>query len=457
MTVMAEISVEQLVPRATGPVASVYLLAPAAAGGRTTVLKVYPQPLDRRTFNAVEVEQAKLAGLRSAASIVLAESLDELPDGRTGVRAEFCPQALPELVAEGPLPIGDVVVLGQILCSVLAEAHELGVVHGGVTPHNVVERASGQPALADFGLALRLRFPRDLTAEAAYTAPEVLRDGELSPQADVYGLGAVLYLALTGQPPFPLRTGETPEDVVLRVLREPVPEVAGRDVPPALTAVLERMMAKEPDDRPEAVEALAVFEALLAAPDEPQADEVDFDDFRDELAAARLTQHHYVQAAPRTAPRPVAAVQARTTWKPSKGTLIGLGAALAVAAVLVVVLVPWGSPPDKTPAGQIPTLQTPVTPTHTITSAVQVQLKPPQDRGTSVVLEWSSSKPLTYVVNVALQGGGEAERIYRGTGTTTTVAVTPGLKYCFEVMASEGTAVYISAPQPLRGATCRRR
>ncbi|ONI67123.1 hypothetical protein BWI15_28570 [Kribbella sp. ALI-6-A] len=456
---MAEIPLEALVLRATGPVATVHLLAPAVSGGRTAVLKVYPQPLDRRTYNAVEVEQAKLAGLRSAASIVLAESLDELPDGRTGVRTEFCPQALPDLVAGGPLPIGDVIVLGQVLSSVLSEAHELGIVHGGVTPSNVVERASGQPALTDFGLALRLRFPRDLTAQAAYTAPEVLRDGELSAQADVYGLAAVLHLALTGQPPFPLRTGETPEDVVLRVLREPVPEVAGRDVPPALAAVLQRMMAKDPDDRPEAAEVLAVFEALLAQPDEPQTDDVDFDDFRDELAAARQTQHHYVQAAPRTSPRPVAAARPRTTWRPSKGLLIGAGAFAAVAAVLAVVLVPWGAPsPDRTAATPVPSAPSvQPTPTVTATSAVQLRLERPQDNGTSVGLKWSSSKPLTYVVRVALQGEAEPRTVYQGTGTAVTMQVTPGLKYCVEVYGSEGTAVYVSAPQPLRGATCRRR
>ena len=90
-----------------------YLVAPP--GGPTSVLKVYPQPLDRRTYNAIEVEQAKLAGLRSAASIVRVQSLDDLPDGRTGLRMEFCPQSLPDLVAGGPLPIGDVIVLGQIL------------------------------------------------------------------------------------------------------------------------------------------------------------------------------------------------------------------------------------------------------------------------------------------------------------------------------------------------------
>jgi serine/threonine protein kinase len=447
---MATIPLTALVSRATGPVATVYLMAPPT-GGRTAVLKVYPQPLDRRTYNGLEAEQAKLSGLRSVASIVLVESIDELTDGRSGLRMEFCPRSLVDLVAAGPLPIGDVVVLGQILASVLAEAHDLGLVHGGVTPANVLERPSGQPALSDFGLALRLRFPRDLMGDAAYTAPEVLRDGELSEQADVYGLGAVLYLGLTGHSPFPTRTGESPDDVVLRVLREPVPDVSGRDVPPALTALLMRMMSKEPGDRPDAAEAAHEFEALLLSADEPETDDIDFDDFRDELAAARVTQ-----VAP---PPPRAAPLVKTSkkrWKPSKGLVIGATAAVALGAVVLIMLQPWKSQ-QATPPPAVATVNLSATATPTVTSAVQVELKEPRDNGTSVLLEWTSSRPLTYAVNVAEQGGtGPPQTSYRGTGTSLTVPVSPGLKYCFEVQGTDGTVIYISRPKAIRGATCDR-
>jgi eukaryotic-like serine/threonine-protein kinase len=451
MTAMAEIPLEALVPRATGPTASVFLLTSAAAGGRTMALKVYPRPLDRRTYNGVEVEQAKLAGLRSASSIVLVQGLDELPDGRTGLRMEFCPQGLPELVSGGPLPIGDVVVLGQILATVLAEAHDIGLVHGGVTPSNVLERPSGQPALSDFGLALRLRFPRDLTAAAAYTAPEVLRDGELSEQADVYGLGATLYLALAGHSPFPTRTGETPDDVVLRVLREPVPAVSGRDVPVGLTALLSRMMAKEPADRPTAAETVQEFETLLLNPQEPGTDELDFDDFSDELAAARIAE---IPTAAPVALAPAPKPQRTKGRRPPKGLLIGGGAAASLVAVLAVMLLPNDEPETApTPVATLPEPETAVTPS--MTRAVRLELKPPTDNGTSVKLEWTSSKSLVYAVHMAEQGSKGVQTTYGGRSTSMTVKVTPGLMYCFEVQGTDGTAVYVSDPQPLRGATCR--
>ncbi|HEY0475529.1 MAG TPA: protein kinase [Kribbella sp.] len=449
MSMMAEIPLTALVPRATGPVATVYLLA-SPGGGRTAVLKVFPQPLDRQTYNGLEIEQAKLAGLRSAPSILLVDSIDELPDGRTGLRMEFCPQSLPDLVARGPLPIGDVEVLGQILASVLAQAHDIGLVHGGITPANVLERANGQPALGDFGLSLRLRFPRDLMGDAAYTAPEVLREGELSEQADVYGLGAVLYLALTGHSPFPARTGETPDDVVLRVLREPVPQVSGRDIPPGLTDLLLRMMAKEPGDRPDAAEVVGELEALLLQATEPDPDDLDFDDFRDELAAARVAQ-----LAPVPAGQPVAKAGKLPTKRLPKRVVIAAAAAVALAAVIPVALQPWKQHAEPQPTTAGSSIAGAGTPTPAPAQAVQLELKPPKDNGTSVLLEWTSSKPLNYAVYIAEQGGQSPQTSYRGTGTSLTVNVTPGLKYCFEVQGTDGNAIYTSKPKPIRGATCQ--
>ena len=453
MTLMAEISPDALVPRATGPVATLYLLAPP--GGRTVAVKVYPQPLDRRTYNGIEVEQAKLAGLRSAPSIVRVESLDDLPDGRTGLRMEFCPQSLTDLVAGGPLPIGDVIVLGQILSSVLAEAHDAGLVHGGVTPANVLERSSGQPALSDFGMALRLRFPRDLMGDAAYTAPEVLREGELSEAADVYGLGAVLYLALTGRPPFPARTGEAPDGVVLRVLREPPAEVTGRDVPPALSALLQRMMAKEPDARPEAAAVVGEFEALLAGAGAAPEDELDFDDFRDELAAGRSVPPLAVVEAPK---KKQAAKQKRDKGKDAPGKsrkplLIGAGAAVALVAVVPVVFRPGGDDPADRVAAPPPAVSTP-TPTPAPPKPATIKLNPPVDKGTSVVLTWSGPPRLTYAVIVAEQGAKQPQTTLRGTMTSLTVQVSSGLKYCFLVQGTDGVDKFESAPRSIRGATC---
>jgi serine/threonine protein kinase len=235
------------------------------------------------------------------------------------------------------------------------------------------------------------------------------------------------------------------------VLREPVPDVSGRDVPPALTALLMRMMSKEPGDRPDAAEAVHEFEALLLSADEPETDDIDFDDFRDELAAARVTQ-----VAPPPARAALLVKTSKKRWKPSKGLVIGATAAVALGAVVLIMLQPWKSQ-QATPPPAVATVNLSATATPTVTSAVQVELKEPRDNGTSVLLEWTSSRPLTYAVNVAEQGGtGPPQTSYRGTGTSLTVPVSPGLKYCFEVQGTDGTVIYISRPKAIRGATCDR-
>ncbi|MEU8223497.1 serine/threonine-protein kinase [Kribbella sp. NPDC048915] len=471
---MAEISLGGLVLRGRGPVADVFV----AAGGRT-VVKVYPQPLDRRTFNAVEVEQAKLAGLRSASSIVRVEALDELPDGRTGLRMEYCPQSLSDLVANGPLPVEDVIVLGQILGSVLAEAHHVGLVHGGVTPSNVLERPSGQPALADFGMALRLRFPRDLTSAAAYTAPEVLREGELSEAADVYGLGAVLQLALTGKPPFPARPGESPDDVVLRVLREPPAETTG---PPALSALLLRMLAKDPDARPEAAAVVTEFEALLTA-GAGTAPATAGAGTAPATAGARTARPTAgagttlptgaagttpiatgrsvplaVVEAPKKAPKPQKAQkQPDARNRGSRAPLLlGAGAAIAIVAVVPFLLRDNADTTADRPASPPPVVNVPTTRITPTPPEPTITLSPPVDKGTSVVLTWSYPKPLTYAVLVAEQGAQTPRTTVVGNRTTLTVPVTGGLKYCFLIQGTDGGRLVHSARVPIRGATCSR-
>ncbi|MGW6282651.1 serine/threonine protein kinase [Kribbella sp. NPDC055071] len=561
----AMISPATLVPRATGPVATVYLMAPPA-GGRTAVLKVYPEPIDKRTYQAVRDEQKVLAGLPSAGSLLLIDQYDDLPDGRSGLRMEFCPQTLTDLVAGGPLPINEVISLGHALATVLGEAHAAGLVHGGFTPANVLRRSSGLPALADFGLTLRLRFARDTLVDAAYTAPEVLRGGEPAEPSDVYGLAAVLYLALTGQSPFPAMPGDPSSGVILRALNDPVPDVSGSDVPAGLSSLLKGMFAKDPEARPTAAAVAGELQSLMLPEHSDADDELDFDDFRDELPAVRTTTpvaSHYspgVQPGlPITAPRPkkarfkrrrtkpvaapiappppvqptpsalstqefddfaappfnpadfastphpppaavtpptaagpavtspevgefddfagipvvqpvvpvapVAAAQGarpvagtKTRWRPRRELVIAAAASIAVLAVTPVILhASHGSGAQQAaPATSAPTDAGAGTPGAGTPPVVEIVLQAPQDRHSFVVLNWKSSKPLDYAVFMAEQGGkGGPKTTYRGEGTTLTIPVSPGLKYCFEVQGTDGTATYVSSPKPIRGATCK--
>jgi serine/threonine protein kinase len=282
---------QSLLHRGTGPVATVYVTVPPD-GGRASAVKVYPGTVDRHAAAEVLDEQRTLSGLRSVSAILLFDGMDELPDGRTAIRMELCVQSLAELVeTAGPLRVPDAVTLGETLARVLTDAHAVGIVHGGVTPTNVLFRPAGQPVLADFGLTLRQRFPRRPEAAAAYTAPEVLRGAEPTAAADLYGLGAVLHFALTGEAPFPARLGEPAGEVLLRVLSAPPPTISGPDLPAALPSLVTALLAKDPAHRPGGAEVLEALRALggdTPAPD-PGDEGPDFDDFRDELPARRTS------------------------------------------------------------------------------------------------------------------------------------------------------------------------
>ncbi|GAB3156698.1 hypothetical protein GCM10027290_55000 [Micromonospora sonneratiae] len=260
---------------ANGPVATVH--AGHLANTDTEVaVKMFADRFDRDTTARLDRERQALNSVRSVHSILLVDGLVDHPDGRSGVRMELCPGSLAGLLNAGDaaLAVSEVLSIGLTVATALAAAHRVGVVHGGVTPHNVLYRRSGEFVLADFGLALRERFPRDPMHALEYTAPETLRDDTRSTASDLYGLGAVLYAALTGAPPFPRRLGQAPGERILRVLREQVPPIHRAGVPAELSDVIGRLLAKDPADRPpDAVGVATLFEELHRAMSAPQADQ----------------------------------------------------------------------------------------------------------------------------------------------------------------------------------------
>ncbi|WP_409464312.1 serine/threonine-protein kinase [Amycolatopsis sp. GA6-003] len=263
---------EQLL--AEGPVAKVYA---GRLAGADVAVKVFDGVLDRDTAARFDRERKALAAVRGERAILPVDEAGELPGGRLGLRMELCPRSLAQLL-DGQLPVRDVLAVGWTVSAALAAAHQVGVVHGGVTPHNVLLRRSGELALADFGLALRRRFPRDPLHAVDYAAPETLRDDALSEATDLYGLGAVLYTALTGSSPFPRHTGQQRAERILQVFRDPVPPIRVPAAPPALTDLIGRLLAKDPADRPQDPAAVAeTLERLYRASAAPA--EVEFDDF----------------------------------------------------------------------------------------------------------------------------------------------------------------------------------
>jgi len=150
----------------------------------------------------------------------------------------------------------------------LAYAHARGVIHRDVKPENIMlERATGRVLVTDFGIARDERVTT-LTEQGRvlgtvhYMSPEQAVGDALDGRSDLYSLGVVGFLALTGRLPF---TAEAPGAVLVLHATRPAPLVrdVAADVPEALAQVIDRCLAKAPDDRFATGEALA--DALTGA------------------------------------------------------------------------------------------------------------------------------------------------------------------------------------------------
>lgn len=154
--------------------------------------------------------------------------------------------------------------IGRGMIAALRAAHSAGVLHRDVKPGNVLLGEDGRVVLTDFGIAVAsgtstLTKTGELVGSIDYLAPERVKGGTPGPASDLWALGATLYQAVEGRPPFRKTTAvETAYSIAMDPL-EP-PRNAG-----ALTSLIEALLAKEPEDRPSAE---VVEQALRAAESE---------------------------------------------------------------------------------------------------------------------------------------------------------------------------------------------
>ncbi|MET0492152.1 MAG: hypothetical protein ABW000_03380 [Actinoplanes sp.] len=425
-----------------------------AGTGQAWTLKVLPGRLDRRTRHAVEGELRRLAGAAVGVPIVVADRIVELADGRRALRRELCAQSLPELIAGfGPLSVADALALGSALAEALAAAHAVGVPHGGVTPGNVLFRASGEPVLTDFGPALRRAFPPG--SAPGFRAPESIRDGVLDERTDLYGLGAVLHLALAGKPPFPARSGEPDADLMLRVLTEPPPKLTREDLPPGFRELVTALLAKDPGQRP--ADAATVAARLSAAGHQDPTEPIEAADPGERVD---LAEPEVDFAGPGgTAGMPVPAGQPILEFGPERAArrlsppVLAALAAVALLAVVTVLLVASRPRDIDMPAANLPLSPAASVAASPSRSAIQLELAEPTDLGNVVELSWASSADLSFAVTVAPQGR-PSYTTYVQRVTEYRLEVDPVLPYCFEIRGTNGQDVVTSAPKSIRGAVC---
>jgi tetratricopeptide (TPR) repeat protein/transcriptional regulator with XRE-family HTH domain len=174
------------------------------------------------------------------------------------------------LQAQRPREIGAVVAVARQVCAALDHAHVHGIIHRDLKPENILVAPDGTVKLMDFGLA-RSRGASRLTEEGVlvgtvfYLAPEQAMGQEIDGRADLYSLGVMLYELAAGRLPF---TADDPVAVISQHLYAPVvpPRAHNEQIPPALDALIVRLLSKRLEDRPaSAAEVLQVLEHLDSA------------------------------------------------------------------------------------------------------------------------------------------------------------------------------------------------
>ena len=166
------------------------------------------------------------------------------------------------LTAHGPLPAHNVTRIMREVAWALAYAHAQGVVHRDIKPANILlERGTGRAMVADFGIARLAETTGDTAAGVVlgtpeFMSPEQATAEELDGRSDLYALGIVAYLALTGTLPF---TANTAQGVIAQHLTQPPPPIASvaRGIPRSLAQAIDKCLEKQPSARFPTGEALA--------------------------------------------------------------------------------------------------------------------------------------------------------------------------------------------------------
>jgi serine/threonine-protein kinase len=204
--------------------------------------------------------EAEAAAAIQSTYVVGVYDVDRTADGRPYMVGEFLEgkEFADYLAQVGKMPVGPAVRIVRQICNALATAHEKGVVHRDMKPENVFltgDLTRPTAKVIDFGISKTGDTPGTALTKTgmimgtpSYMAPEQARGERVDHRADIYAVGAILYCALTGQRPFD--RGD-PTATLTAVLTEdpPRPRSIEPSIPEPLELVIQRAMAKMPQDR----------------------------------------------------------------------------------------------------------------------------------------------------------------------------------------------------------------
>jgi serine/threonine-protein kinase len=210
---------------------------------------------DREGFERRFLNEARIAAGLSHPGIVVVHDVGRDPEANTVfIALEYLEgRTLAELTsADTPLDWREALRIVARIAEALQHAHEKGIVHRDVKPANIMILASGEPKIMDFGIAKipasQLTAAGEFFGTPSYMSPEQAGAGAVDGRADIFSLGAVLYLLLTGR-----RAFDAPgvAGILARVAHQdpPPPTHVVRELPPATDYLVRRALAKNPGDR----------------------------------------------------------------------------------------------------------------------------------------------------------------------------------------------------------------
>jgi beta-lactam-binding protein with PASTA domain/predicted Ser/Thr protein kinase len=237
----------------TGGMANVYLAEDQELGRRVAIKMLDDRHAQDEQFVERFRREAKNAAGLSHPNVVSIYDRGQA-EGTYYIAMEYLEgRTLKELlVARGPTPVPVAIDYARQILAALGFAHQHGVVHRDIKPHNVAVAPDGRIKVMDFGIARagtsQMTETGSIIGTAQYLSPEQAKGAPVGPTSDIYSVGIVLYEMLTGSVPF---TGDTPLEIAMKHLSatpEP-PSEKRAEVPHELDSIVLRALAKRPEDR----------------------------------------------------------------------------------------------------------------------------------------------------------------------------------------------------------------
>ena len=236
-----------------GGMANVYLAEDQELGRRVAIKMLDDRHSQDEQFVERFRREAKNAAGLSHPNIVSIYDRGEA-EGTYYIAMEYLEgRTLKELlVARGPTPVPVAIDYARQILGGVGFAHRNGIVHRDIKPHNIIVAPDGRLKVTDFGIARsgtsQMTEAGSIIGTAQYLSPEQAKGAPVTPAADIYSVGIVLYEMLTGAVPF---TGDTPLEIAMKHLSAiPVPPSKSRpEIPHELDSIVLRALAKDPADR----------------------------------------------------------------------------------------------------------------------------------------------------------------------------------------------------------------